>query len=38
MATLRVVNFSRQLGFYYKVIVNGDAFEIVQARRKKGSN
>jgi hypothetical protein len=37
MAALRVVNFNRELGFY-KVIVEGDAFKIMQAPRKEGSS
>jgi len=32
-----IVNFNRELGFY-KVIVEGDAFKIMQAPRKEGSS
>jgi hypothetical protein len=35
--SLRAVNFSRKLGFY-KVILEGDALQIVHALKKEGSN
>lgn len=37
MAALRTVNFSHKLGFY-KVILEGDTLQIVQALKIKGSN
>jgi len=34
---LRVVNFSRELGFY-KIILEGDALQIMQALKNESSN